>query len=102
MEHKIASPILAVPCFSIFANYDGNIPDATSFFLVATEELAREVVEILNENPRSWTLGYAGRYTFFKSYAYAAHFVPVGEESSIFTNLEDLKASGHLEKDGDD
>lgn len=102
MTHPIATPVLAIPCFSIFADYDGNAPDTESFFLVATEELAREVVEILNEDPQSWVaLGCVDGYEWSKSFKYTGHFVAVGKESSIFTSIAALKETEYLEKDED-
>ena len=44
--------VTAYVAFGIFGDYDSNAPDTSTVCLVATEELAKEVCETLNEDPR--------------------------------------------------
>lgn len=46
--------VAAFAGYQIYADYDGNAPDTAGMLFCSTEELAREVCEILNENPRKW------------------------------------------------
>jgi len=44
--------IAAYRAFGIFADYDANAPDTYTISLVTSEELAKQVCEKLNEDPR--------------------------------------------------
>lgn len=101
-EHKVADPVLAIPCWGIFADYDGNAPDTAVFFHVATEELAREVCAVLNEDPRSWVaLGFVEGCEYAKSYECRGAYVAPNMVGEVFTSLEALRESEHFERDED-
>lgn len=97
-EHKVADPVQAYPCFGVYADYDANAPDTKTFFLVATKELAEEVCEVLNDEPRKWsTLAYVEGWEHTKSFHFRPEFTQ--DPSTIFTSLEALQKSDHLEED---
>ena len=48
--------ITAYRAFGIFADYDANAPDTDTIVTVTSEELAKEVCEKLNEDPRRHTV----------------------------------------------
>lgn len=98
MIHKIKDPVPAYPCYGIFADYDANAPCTEVHFLVATEELAQEVRTLLNEDPRAYNnLAFVDGWEFCKTFRYRESLTTNREE--IFTNLEDLQKSEHLEID---
>lgn len=102
-EHKIAEPVLAVPCWGIFADYDGNAPDTKVLFLVATEELAKEVCALLNENPRAYgNLAFVDGWEFCKRFGYHGAWCATNMTGEIFTSLEALRESEHLERSEDE
>jgi len=45
--YELAKPILAVPCWAIYGDYDGEAPDTDHLVLCASEELARVVCDLL-------------------------------------------------------
>lgn len=99
-EHKIAEPVLAIPCWGIFADYDAEAPDTKTLFLVATEELAKEVCAFLNEDPRKWNnLAFVDGWEWKKSFSYSGEFCATNMAGEIFTSLASLKESEHLEGD---
>lgn len=103
MKHTIPAPVLAIPVFAVFSGYDGLAPDTENYFFVASEDLANEACGILNQNPRAYyALGCVDGYEWAKSIKYRPAFVAVGEESKIFTSIEDLEASEYFEKDEDE
>lgn len=102
-EHKVAEAVLAIPCWGIYADYDANAPDTATCFLVATEELAKEVCALLNESPRSYgNLAFVDGWEHCKSFSYSGEFCAVNMVGRIFTSLDALKASEHLEREDDD
>lgn len=101
-EHKVAEPVLAIPCWGIFADYDANAPNTEVLFLVATEELAKEVCAVLNESPRSWSaLAFVDGWEHCKSFAYRGSYVAPSMAGEVFTSLEALRESEHFERDDD-
>lgn len=103
VKHKVAEPVLAIPCWGIFADYDANAPDTRILFLVSTEELAKEVCAFLNENPRKWgNLACVDGWEHCKRFSWMGTFCATNMVGEIFTSLEALKESDHLKSDGDD
>ncbi len=101
-EHKIAEPVLAIPCWGVYADYDANAPDTATLFLVATEELAQEVCALLNENPRAHgNLAFVDGCEYCKRFEYSSELCPVDRAGEIFTSLEAFKESEHFENEED-
>lgn len=48
--YELAAPVSAIPCWAIYADYDGNAPDTEDLVLCASEELAKEVCGLLHEH----------------------------------------------------
>lgn len=48
--------VAAYRAFGIFADYDANAPDTDTIVTVTNEELAKQVCEKLNEDPRRYTI----------------------------------------------
>jgi hypothetical protein len=71
MPHAIAAQVLAFPCFAIFCSYDANAPDTKDIIVVSTEDLAKEVCDLLNEDPRAHSqLAYVEGYEHCKRFEY--------------------------------
>lgn len=91
-EHKIADPVLAIPCWAIYADYDANAPDSATLLVVATEELAKEVCRFLNEDPRRWqSLAFCDGWEWCKRFRCSQTYRLSPE--GIATHFETLVAS---------
>jgi hypothetical protein len=62
--------ITAYEAYGIFGNYDGNAPDTSTICLVATEQIAKEVCAVLNENPEDHVIVFVDGWEHSKSFAY--------------------------------
>lgn len=58
----------AYEAYGIYADYDGNAPDTETLVLVESEELAKEVCDELNKDPRKYTVVYVEGWEFSKSF----------------------------------
>lgn len=97
-EHPVLEPVPAVPCYGIYADYDANAPDTEDLLTVSTEELAKAVCEVLNEDPRKWgNMAFVDGFEWAKSFSYHKTFVEPGHEVS--TSVE--KAMSWVEEDED-
>lgn len=82
-EYPVASPVRAIPCYGIYADYDSNTPDSMFFLYVSNEELAQKVCKFLSELDRSLDKS-IGLYAFTegwewcKCFNYRATVVPDG------------------------
>lgn len=52
--------VTAYEVFGVFGNYDGDAPSTSNLCLVATEQIAKDVCAILNDNPTQFDLFYEG------------------------------------------
>lgn len=91
MEHKLQEPVAAIPCWGIYADYDANAPDTQSFYRVATEELAKEVCDFLNEDPRRWNMAFVDGFESCKSWAYRGTLERVKDAGTIVLSLDSFK-----------
>lgn len=96
--HQVAAPVLAIPCHGIYADYDANAPDTRSIIFVATQELAAEVCDKLNEDPRRYCACVVDGWEHAKSWASRPEFLPAGSEGRIHVTPE--SALSEIEEDG--
>ena len=69
--HDAPKPVTAYQGWAIYADYDAEAPDTADKIWVSTEELAKEVCEKLNENPRKYTqLAFVDGWEWKKSFQY--------------------------------
>ena len=67
---KKLTQVKAYEAWSIFADYDANAPTTEDLITVATEKLAKRLVDLFNKDPRSVKLSYVEGWEFCKSYQY--------------------------------
>jgi hypothetical protein len=65
---KTMEKITAYRAFGIFADYDGNAPDTDTIVTVTSEELAKQVCEKLNEDPRSYVIAFVDGWEHAKRF----------------------------------
>lgn len=100
MSHKLQEPRLAYPCFGIYADYDCNAPDTQTFFKVATQELAEQVLAVLNKNPRNVALAYVDGFEYCKRWRHRSEWAENPEE--VFTSLEAALADVEFDEEEDE
>ena len=62
--------VTAYRAFGVFADYDGNAPDTDTLVTVTSEELAKQVCEKLNEDPRSCVVAFVDGWEHAKRFRY--------------------------------
>jgi hypothetical protein len=82
--------ITAYRAFGIFADYDANAPDTDTLVTVASEELAKQVCEKLNEDPRSHVVAFVDGWEHAKRFRHRP--VLVANPNSACGSLEQALA----------
>ena len=67
--------ITAYRAFGIFADYDANAPDTDTIVTVTSEELAKEVCEKLNEDPRRHTVVFVDGWEHAKRFCWRPRLI---------------------------
>jgi hypothetical protein len=87
--------IMAYVGYAIYADYDAQAPNTNDLILVGSEELAAEVLHLLNENPQKYyDIAFVDgleRYKSFKS-----HRVLREDPSDFIRSFEDVLKTHEL------
>jgi hypothetical protein len=67
--------ITAYRAFGIFADYDANAPDTGTLVTVTSEELAKQVCEKLNEDPRSYVIAFVNGCEHWKRFGWRPRLI---------------------------
>jgi len=78
--------LTAYRAYAIFADYDGNAPDSSDVVLLETEDLAKEICETLNKDPRKYVICYVEGWESWKRWRW--HPVTTENASEIITNYD--------------
>ena len=67
--------VTAYRAFGIFADYDANAPDTATLVTVTSEELAKQVCEKLNEDPRSYVIAFVDGCEHWKRFSHRPELI---------------------------
>lgn len=92
--------VVAYEAWAVFADYDANAPTTEDLMTVGTEELARELVDLFNKNPRAVPLACVDGWEHCKSYDCHKVLLSSEEAASVsWTKEEAFEAADLTDED---
>jgi hypothetical protein len=88
--------VMAYEAWAIFADYDANAPTTQDLLTVGTHELARELVDLFNKNPRAVPLAYVDGWEHAKRYDCRKVLLPADSEPHVAWTKEDALTDADL------
>lgn len=85
-KHELTPATDIYVAFAIFADYDGNAPDSTNVVLLATQELAEQVLQEITEKHNS--LCYVDGYEWSKRWRVRPAYAPARDIATTFAEAK--------------
>ena len=88
--------VTAYEAWAIFADYDAEAPTTEDLLVVGTEDLAKEIVELFNKNPRAVNMAFVDGFEHCKSFD--QHKVLVASDKGVLWSVKDALEAAEIEE----